>query len=453
MLSHLEQSILNHIDDSELIRWVQELTRIPSVWRPAGEMPQVSRTAVPAIGNRGPAGEMPQVSRTAVPAIGNRGPDEGAQGSGEAAAAAWVEARCREIGLETTVEYPHPARPNVIATYGEDTGSTLMFEGHTDVVTEGDPAQWTDPPFSATIRDGRIYGRGANDMKAGLVCALIAVKAIVRSGVRLRGRLLVGALCDEEGRMLGVKHFVDAGWADRVSAAIICEPEENHLCIRQKGVMWVHVTIRGVMAHGAMPLTGVNTAYPMARFLTLVHSLEEREIARFPRDPLLGQPSITPNILLSPARGAGEPQNNVMPAATEVVLDFRLIPDQDPEALAKQVEALLAATVAVDPRLCYEMQIIEVRQPTRTSESEPVVMALASAYTAITAGAPIYGGVPGSTDGTILNARKHIPIVTCGPGDILVPHHVDEWVCIDEIKTAARMYVLAALRYLGVEGE
>jgi len=413
MLSPLERSLLQHIDDAELIRWVQELTRIPSVWRP----------------------------------------DEGEHGIGEAAAAAWVAARCQELGVQTTVEYPHPARPNVIAIYGEGAGPTLMFEGHTDVVTEGDPAQWTDPPFSAVNRNGRIYGRGANDMKAGLVCALVALKAIVLSNVRLKGSILLGALCDEEGGMLGVKHFVESGWADRVSAAIICEPEENHLCIRQKGVMWVRATIRGVMAHGAMPLTGVNTAYPMARFLTLVHSLEEREIARLPRDPLLGQPSITPNILLSPPRGSGEPQNNVMPAASEVVLDFRLIPGQDPDALAKQIEALLAATVAVDTRLGYDMQVVEVRYPTRTCETEPVVTALASAYTDITGGAPIYGGVPGSTDGTILNARKQIPIVTCGPGDIYIPHHIDEWVCVDEIKTAARLYVVAALRYLGVQGE
>jgi succinyl-diaminopimelate desuccinylase len=107
----------------------------------------------------------------------------------------------------------------------------------------------------------------------------------------------------------------------------------------------------------------------------------------------------------------------------------------------------------VDPRLGYDMRVVEVRQPTRTSEAEPVVRALASAYTDITGAAPIYGGVPGSTDGTILNARKQIPIVTCGPGDIHIPHHIDEWVCVDEIKVAARLYVVAALRYLGVQGE
>lgn len=412
MLTAAEQYVLSLIDDDELIRWVQELTRIPSVWRPD-------------------------------------------DGLGEEAAARWVEARCREIGLETHFEVVEPGRPNVIAILPASSPSsltsfkkTLMFEGHTDVVTEGDPTAWTDPPFSATIRAGRIYGRGANDMKAGLVCALVATKALAQSGLTLDGDVLIGAVCDEEGRMIGIKHFVDRGWADRVTAAIICEPEENHLCITQKGVMWLRVVIHGVMSHGAMPLTGVNTAYPMARFLQMVHSLEEREIVRYGRDEYLGQPSITPTILLSPLRGAGEPQNNVMPGATECVLDFRLLPAQDPDELAIQCETMLKAVCGVDPRLSYTLEVIEVRHPTKTDRLEPIVTTLAHAYLDLTGEAPVYGGVPGSTDGTILNARKGIPIVTCGPGDIHIPHHIDEWVSIDEIKLAARLYALAAMRYL-----
>ncbi|MGQ0603118.1 MAG: M20 family metallopeptidase [Anaerolineales bacterium] len=422
MISTLEHSILEKIDDGELIRWVQALTRIPSVWKPE-------------------------------------------TGEGEETAARWIEARCREMGLETHFEFVQVGRPNVIAVLpspsgrggryangGEGEPGTLMFEGHTDVVTEGDPAQWTDPPFSATIRDGKIYGRGANDMKAGLVCALIATKTIVNSGIKLNGGILIGAVCDEEGRMLGIKHFIERGWADGVTAAIICEPEENHLCIAQKGVMWIRAIIRGEMAHGAMPLTGVNSAYPLANFLTAVQSLEEREIARHGRYEFLGQPSITPTIVLSPMRGAGEPQNNVMPGAAECVLDFRLIPGQDPEQLAEQTQQLLKAACAVDERLTCAMEVIEVRHPTKTERDEPVVAALASAYRDLAGSEPVYGGVPGSTDGTILHARKGIPIVTCGPGNIHIPHHIDEWVSVDEIKQAARLYVLAAMRYLGTEG-
>ncbi|MCB0186013.1 MAG: M20/M25/M40 family metallo-hydrolase, partial [Caldilineaceae bacterium] len=130
------------------------------------------------------------------------------RGEGEEAAARWVEARCREMGLETHFELVEPGRPNVIALHQMGDGPTLMFEGHTDVVTEGDPAAWADPPFSATIRDGRIYGRGANDMKAGVVCALVATKAIVDSGIKLNGTILLGMVCDEEGGMIGIKDFV-----------------------------------------------------------------------------------------------------------------------------------------------------------------------------------------------------------------------------------------------------
>lgn len=408
MLSHLEQQVIDHINDDELIRWVQELTQIPSVWRPQ-------------------------------------------EGVGEEAAARWVEARCREMGLETFFEWVQPGRPNVIAVWGGGGGKTLMFEGHTDVVTEGDPAAWTDPPFSAVIKNGRIYGRGANDMKAGLVCALIATKAIVQSGVKLAGNILFGAVCDEEGQMIGIKHFVEQGWAKRVDAAIVCEPEENHLCISQKGVMWLRIVIEGVMAHGAMPLTGVNSAYPMARLLTLVHGLEEREISRHGRDEFLGQPSITPTILRSPR--AGEPQNNVMPGATEVILDCRLIPGQEPEKIVEQVRQMLAAVTAVDERLTGTLEVLELRHPTKTARSEPVVTTLASAYRDLTHSEPTYGGVPGSTDGTILHARAGIPIVTCGPGDIHIPHHIDEWVSIDEIKQAARLYAVAAMRFLGVTGQ
>ncbi len=419
MVTPEEQRVLDLIDDDELIRWVQDLTRIPSVWKPE-------------------------------------------TGEGEEAAARWVEARCHEMGLETNFEFVAPGRPNVIARLpssarggasddiGHRRGGVLMFEGHTDVVTEGDPTKWTDPPFSATIRNGKIFGRGANDMKAGVCCALMATRAIAQSDVKLNGDILLGIVCDEEGQMIGIKHFVERGWADGVTACIVCEPEENHLCISQKGVMWVRAVIRGVMSHGAMPLTGVNSVYPMARFLDSVHALEERLIVQHGRDEFLGQPSITPTIVQSPPRGAGEPQKNVMPEATETILDIRLIPGQDPDAIANAIDKMLQAACAVDPRLHYEMEVLEVRHPTQTDRDHPIVQALASAYSSLTHNQrPIYGGVPGSTDGTILNARKGIPIVTCGPGDIYIPHHVDEWVSVDEIKQAVRMYVLATMRYLG----
>ncbi len=412
MITELEKRVLSLIDDDQVIRWTQELVRIPSVYRPE-------------------------------------------KGEAEEPAARWVEARFKEIGLQTVFEVVEPGRPNVIGRWqGAKDGKTLMFEGHTDVVTEGDVSQWTYPPFEARIADGKMYGRGANDMKGGLVAAICATKAIVESGARLGGDILIGAVCDEEGHMIGIKHFVEQGWADSVDAAIICEPEENHLCISQKGVMWVRITLTGKMAHGAMPLTGINSAYPTAGFLMAMHKLEAEQIATHGQHEFLGQPSITPTILRSPVRG--EPQNNVMPAQTEVVLDIRLIPGQSPEEIKARIKDacdVLTAAQEPDKPVSYDVEVLEARAPTATNRTEPIVQVLDRAYRDLTGQEPVYGGVPGSTDGTILNSQAGIPIVTCGPGDIYIPHHVDEWLGLDELIEATRLYTIAAMRFLGVEEE
>jgi succinyl-diaminopimelate desuccinylase len=406
MITDVERKVLSLVDEEEVIRWTQELVRIPSVYRPE-------------------------------------------KGEAEEPAARWVEARFKEIGLETSFEVVEPGRPNVIGLWrGAGGGKTLMFEGHTDVVTEGDTSQWTVPPFEAKIVGNKMYGRGANDMKGGLVAAICATKAIVHSGVKLNGDILIGAVCDEEGGMIGIKHFVEQGWANNVDAAIICEPEENHLCISQKGVMWVRITTMGKMAHGCMPLTGVNPAYPMAELLVAMRELETTQIAVHGRHEFLGQPSLTPTILRFPVHG--EPQNNVMPAQAELVLDIRLIPGQSPEEIEAKITAACDAVRAKDERVTFETEVLETRAPTATNQDEPVVRVLDQAYQDLTGKAPIYGGVPGSTDGTILNSRVGVPIVTCGPGDIHIPHHVDEWLSLDELIEATKLYVVAAMRFLGV---
>lgn len=231
----------------------------------------------------------------------------------EAAVAAFIQGWFEKEGFATEVQDVVPGRPNVIAWLGERGTRTLLLEGHTDVVTEGDRAAWTHAPFAAEVVDGRIYGRGTADMKGGPAAAMIAAAALKRSGLRLGGRLVVGALVDEEGDMLGAKHLCATPLGGELSAAIICEPEENEICLEQRGVVWVKATSQ---------VTGRR--------------------ARF-------------------------------------------------------------------------------------------------------------GGVPGSTDGTILRTQLGIPIVTCGPGNRLVPHQVNEYIDIEELVTAARIYVASALNFLEVE--
>jgi len=410
MISEAEQQVLNRIKPDEVIAWTQELVRIPSVYRPE-------------------------------------------RGETEERAALWVKGRLEEMGLGVSYQEVEPGRPNVIGLYPPQSrgGKCLMFEGHTDVVTEGDVSQWEYEPFGGEIVGDRLYGRGSADMKGGLVAAMMATKAIVESGVELKGAILIGALADEEGGMIGAKHFAKSRWAKEVTAAVICEPEDNRICIAQKGVMWVKLRTIGKMAHGCMPHTGVNPILHMATLLSSLKELESEESARYGRDPLLGYPSITPTAVRAPVEGEGEEQANVIPAHCRATLDIRLIPGQSPEEMEARIREVFNRLEKEDETFKAALEVMEARPPTATSREEPIVLVLSQVYRDLTGKEPAYGGVPGSTDGTILNSWAGIPIVTCGPGNTEIPHQVDEYLDINQLIEATRLYALTAMRYLGIE--
>lgn len=373
----------------------------------------------------------------------------------EAEAAAWVAAELREMGLRVTVDEVAPGRPNVIAdwagaAFDPARHRTLMLEGHTDVVTEGDRARWTRDPYGAELADDprggtRLYGRGSADMKAGVAAAIEAVAALRRAAPDLPGRVRLGIVVDEEGLMLGIKRFVAAGYADDVDGAIVCEPEELELCLHQKGAMRLHVHARGVMAHGAMPYAGVNPITGLQRFLAAVEALQAVEQARVGEHAFLGKPWLTPTIVRAPVQG--EAQHNVMPDTAYAALDVRTVPGQDHEALFGRLRAEADAVARGLPGLRLELDWFESRPWTETPPDDPLVRALEEAYPQVLGAPPRYGGVPGATDGTFLHAAG-VPIVTVGPGDRTIPHQVDEFVRVEEVVSAARLYAAAAVRYL-----
>jgi succinyl-diaminopimelate desuccinylase len=291
----------------------------------------------------------------------------------------------------------------------------------------------------------RIYGRGSCDTKGNLAAAVMAVKAIKDAGVPFAGQLLLCHPVDEEGMMSGIKHFIRQGHAEGVDGAVICEPEENQLCVAQKGAMRVEVTVWGKMAHGAMPLSGVNPVTRAARFVVAVEELEREEISRHGEDEFLGYPSITPTILLGPE--SGEPQINVIPASAYVALDIRTVPAQSHEEIVARLEECLADLEVEDPDFEADLEVIEERPPTETAMDDPLISAITAAYKELTGREPRYNGVPGATDGTFLQAWADIPIVTTGAGDRTIPHHKDEWVDVDELLTTCRLYAATAMYF------
>jgi succinyl-diaminopimelate desuccinylase len=240
---------------------------------------------------------------------------------------------------------------------------------------------------------------------------------------------------DEEGMMAGIKAFIERGHAGGVDAAIICEPEENQHCIRQKGTLRVEVIVRGTMAHGAMPQSGANPVTRAVRFVVTVEELEREEVARHGEDPFLGYPSLTSTILIGP--GCGEPQINVIPASAYVALDIRTVPDQSHLELIKRLQDILAKLASEDPDFDATLEVIEERPPTETPKDEPLVIAMAHDH--LTGEEPTYNGVPGATDGTFLNVWAGIPVVTTGAGDRVIPHHRDAWVDEEELLTTCRL--------------
>lgn len=372
-------------------------------------------------------------------------------GSDEREAARFLAEVLREAGFAVTVEEVAPGRPNVIADWhgsGFDPARhrTLLLCGHTDVVTEGDADSWTHPPFAAALVGGRIYGRGACDMKAGVAAAIVAAEAVKETAPELAGHLRLGFVADEEGMMLGVKGFVRRGWADGVAGAIVCEPEENELCLWQKGALRVEVLAVGRMAHGAMPYAGTNPIPPLLSFLAGVAALERAEQERLDAHPYLGLPYLTPTIVRAPAQG--EAQLNVLPATAYAALDVRTVPGQDHAALFGLLEAL--ARDAQGPAQ-LTLTLLEDRPWTQTAPDDPLVRALEQAYPPVLHTPPRYGGVPGATDGTFLSAWAGVPVVTVGPGGREVPHRRDEYVEVAEIVQAARLYAAAAVYFFGAE--
>ncbi|WP_209121076.1 M20 family metallopeptidase [Alkalihalobacillus sp. BA299] len=391
-------------DRQEVIELTQKLVQIPSVYRP------------------------------------------GVEGGNEEKVAYFVANYLQDLGIEAHVQEVEPGRPNVIGIIDSGKpGPTLLFEGHTDVVTEGDPDAWDYDPFGAVIENGRMYGRGTNDTKGNLACMITAVHSILRDQEEWTGKIILCIPCDEEGLMIGIKHFIDQGWAKDVDGAIICEPEENQLCITQKGAMRVVIRVHGKMAHGAMPLSGINPNTRMAKIICELDEYEKREKRRLGRHEQLGWPSITPTILQAPVKG--DPQINVVPDQCMTTLDIRTIPGQYHDEIEREIQAILDELAKDDPDFSAEFEVIEDRPWTETNKEEPVVKALAEAYKNVTGKEPIYNGVPGATDGTFLHLAG-VPIVTIGAGDREVPHQINEYVDIEELAETTEIYRTAALIFL-----
>lgn len=355
-----------------------------------------------------------------------------------------VAEKMKSFGWEPSVEEIDPGRFNVVAILeGGLAGRTLMFEGHTDVVTEGDVNEWSFDPYGGDIVDGQLRGRGSADMKSGVAAMLYAAKAIADAGP-FPGRIVVGALCDEEGLMIGAKAFAASDLAGEVDGAFICEPEAGEICTSQKGALRLLIKATGKMAHGAMPHQGLNPIVALARLHRDLEAYEGQLQTRHGEHPHLGLPYVTPTVF----QGGSVVQMNVIPREATMTLDIRTIPGIEHDTVRQHIVEL-ATAVTADTEVAFELEVIDDRPATSIVEDHPVVEAVVAAHREVLGESPKFGGVPGTTDGTILSRDARIPVVVYGPGGKWIAHQADEFVEVEDMTRHADVYVAAALNFLG----
>ncbi|HEY8486402.1 MAG TPA: M20 family metallopeptidase [Limnochordales bacterium] len=360
----------------------------------------------------------------------------------EADAARWVQERMRALGFQEVqwVE-PAPGRASVMGIFGRPgTGKTLLWNGHLDVVPPGEVSAWRYPPFGGVVDGGRLWGRGAADMKGGLAAILEAAAALRRSGLSLEGSLVVQAAADEEVLGdLGTRHLVERGLA-RADAAICGEPTHLRPLVAARGLVWMQLTAHGRSCHASTPHLGVNAVVKMSRVVQALAGLELPGL-----HPLLGPPTLCVSTI------AGGHKTNVVPDRCTITVDRRLIPGETPEQAVSQVRELLAVLSREDSELKVELQVIQTAEPSEIDAGEPIVRSALRARQLLGLAHEAPGGMPGTTDARWLIGRAGIPTLILGPGELEQAHTVNESVSLQELEQAALLYALVLCDFVGVE--
>lgn len=352
-----------------------------------------------------------------------------------------VEARLREQGFETAV-VPYADGPNRSHVVGRLRGKGgrpgVLFSGHIDVVPPGS-VPWTVEPFGGEIRDGRLYGRGACDMKGGVAALLVAAGELARTPEALQGDLVVAVTADEERNCLGVDALIQEPLFEGLGCAIVAEPTSLGLTIAEKGAFWVDVTFYGKTAHGSMPHLGANAVAAMADFLT---RWERRYRTDQPVHPLLGTPTLNFGVI------EGGVKVNVVPDRCTTQVDMRTVPPLEHAALLDELEATAREVCTVRPGIRGEVRVVSDRPPVSCPADSILAQAMARAVREIAGVDPAPRGVPYCTEACVWVPRLGIPAVICGPGAAGMAHQPDEYVEIRELEAAARVYAQVARELL-----
>lgn len=369
--------------------------------------------------------------------INSVNPSLATDGKGEAEIGAYVTDALHKLGLDVTTYELEPNRVNVVGILrGTGNGRSLLLNAHMDTVGVDGMVD----PFGADIRNGRLYGRGSQDMKGSLAAMLGVAKALVDGGVQLAGDLWITAVADEEYASIGMEHLVKT-IADNnatIDAAIVTEPTDLELCRAHRGFIWYEIETIGRAAHGSRYKDGIDANMRMGRFLCRLDKLEQ-ELRQRPPHPLAGPPSLHASLL----RGGKE--ISVYAASSHLTIERRTIPGETQDQATAELQTLIDQLAAEDDTFKATVKPTFRREPFEIQENAPIVQTMAAMMTNHLGTPPTHSGQTFWTDAALL-AEADIDTVLLGPiGQGL--HSAEEWVDLQSVIDLAEILAETAVLF------
>jgi acetylornithine deacetylase len=359
-------------------------------------------------------------------------PDVVADGSGEADIARFVAEWCERAGLDTSLTEPAPGRPNVVAVArGSGGGRSLMLNAHMDTVG----IAGMDDPFSPRLDGGRLYGRGAYDMKGSLAACMLATAEAEQRG--LRGDVVLTAVADEEFASIGTEAIAAAM---RAEAAIVTEPTEMRIAVAHRGFVHVEIETEGRAAHGSLPELGIDAIAKMGRVLVGMERLDV-DLRANPIHVHLGSGSVHASLI------EGGQEYSSYPARCLLQAERRTIPGDTVVSVEREFRELLDRAGEADPDFAADLRILASREPFEVSESDEIVELMRRQAGAVLESGSALVGVPYWADSALL-AEAGIPTVLfgpCGEG----AHAEVEWVDVESLEQCVEIYVRVAEELCG----
>lgn len=358
-------------------------------------------------------------------------------GDGETAVVELIDQTFRGGGAEIQIFAHGLTRASAVLTVpGRNRSRSLAFVGHIDTVPVSDAGEWRSDPFVATEKEGRIYGRGAVDMKGGDAAMLMVLEDLL-AGDPPACDVKFCFTADEESTGFGVVALRDAGVFEGCRGAVVCEPSDLGIGTGEKGALWLSVTAEGLSAHGSRPDLGVNAIDALCAFAQKLRAAVETA----ERHPLLGGNTCSLNTL------GGGVKTNVIPDSAAATFDIRTIPGADHAALITGASDLAREAEALFPGAKLAVEVANNRPAVGTAWDHPFVRDVRAA--AARCGVEsAERGFYFYTDASQFALETGVPFVILGPGESALCHRRDEWVSPQDVTTAAAVYrqLITALR-------